>query len=338
MISLAVKYRPKTFEDVVCQTSIVKILKRQIELKEFKNAYLFAGSSGCGKTTVGRIFASLINEGKGTPIEIDGASNNGVDNVKSIIKSAAERAIDSKYKVYLIDECHALSNQAWQAFLKCIEEPPTYTIFIFCTTDAQKIPATILNRVQRYNFTRIPSSSIANRLRYICEQEGFTNYDSACEYISRICNGGMRDGISLLDKCSSYSTDITLENVLLCLGHFSYKLLFNLLNFMIDGNEQAVVQTLNDVYNDGADLKLFVEEFFSFCLDVSKYLIFNSFDIIKIPKEMESDLQTAINFDTAKSYYNYLIDKLLEIKMAIKNDTNIKDTIDVYMLRITRCQ
>ena len=155
MEALAVKYRPRIWDDITEQKSIVKILKRQIETKTFKNAYLFAGASGAGKTTASRIFANEINNHQGSPIEIDAASNNSVDNVRNIVKSAQERAIDCEYKIFIIDEAHALSNAAWQAFLKCIEEPPEYTIFIFCTTDPQKIPATILNRVQRYNFTKI---------------------------------------------------------------------------------------------------------------------------------------------------------------------------------------
>ena len=171
--ALATIYRPRKFEEVCSQTSIVKILQRQIDTGEFKNSYLFCGSSGCGKTTCARIFANEINKGVGSPIEIDGASNNGVENVKMIIKAAQERSIDSKYKIYIIDECHALTSQAWQAFLKCIEEPPTYTIFIFCTTDPQKIPETIKNRVQRFTFNRIPTNIIKDRLAYICRQEGF---------------------------------------------------------------------------------------------------------------------------------------------------------------------
>ena len=127
MTSLAVKYRPQEWEDVVEQKSVVQILKQQIATNNIKNAYLFAGASGAGKTTASRILANKINKGVGSPIEIDAASNSGVDNVRSIIANAQERAIDSEYKIYIIDEAHALSNQAWQAFLKCIEEPPQYT-------------------------------------------------------------------------------------------------------------------------------------------------------------------------------------------------------------------
>ena len=132
--SLARYYRPKTFEEICGQDSIIKILKRQLDLKEFKNTYLFCGSSGCGKTTTARAFANAINNGVGNSIEIDAASNNGVENVRNLIKTASERAVDSEYKIIIIDECHSLTSQAWQAFLKCIEEPPTYTIFIFCNT------------------------------------------------------------------------------------------------------------------------------------------------------------------------------------------------------------
>ena len=144
--SLAVKYRPQKWEDVCGQTSIIRILIRQLELNQLRNAYLFAGASGCGKTTLARIFANRINNNIGYPEEIDAASNNGVDNVKAIIKSAQERAIDSKYKIFIIDECHMITPQGWNAFLKCIEEPPKYTIFIFCTTEKNKVPDTIKNR------------------------------------------------------------------------------------------------------------------------------------------------------------------------------------------------
>ena len=143
-------------------------------------------------------------------------------NVKQIIASASERALDGgKYKVYIIDECHMLTTQAWNAFLICIEEPPTFTIFIFCTTDPQKIPATILNRTMRFNFTRIKSDNIKRRLMSICAAEGYSNYEDSCDYISRICSGQMRDAISLLEKCADYNVDLTLTNTLEALGNYS---------------------------------------------------------------------------------------------------------------------
>ena len=336
MESLAVKYRPKIFEEVCSQESIIKILRRQLELKQFKNTYLFCGASGCGKTTIARIFANEINKGIGSPIEIDGASNNGVDNVKAIISSASERSIDSEYKIYLLDECHALTNQAWQAFLKCIEEPPTYTIFIFCTTDPQKIPATILNRVMRFNFNRISNDKIRERLEYICEQEHFLNYKEGCDYISRICNGQMRDGIALLEKCASYDIDINIDNVLSALGNYSYDVQFDLVNFMIDGNIDQSLRVINYLYNQGNDLRLFIDQFLAFCLDIMKYSLTGTYEVTKIPSTLEERLKNSINFENSIQYYSYLVDRLLQLKNMLKNDNDVKSTIEVMVVNICR--
>lgn len=172
--TLAVKYRPKIWDDVCEQVSVRIILQQQLETNSFQHAYLFCGSSGTGKTTCARILANEINKGEGTPIELDAASNNGVDDVRNIIQQAKTKALDSEYKVFIIDECHSLSNTAWQAFLKLIEEPPAKSIFIFCTTDKHKIPKTILSRVQEFSFQRISQKSIANRLEYILQQEGYS--------------------------------------------------------------------------------------------------------------------------------------------------------------------
>ena len=235
--SLAVKYRPKKFDDCLSQNSTIKILKQQIEKRSFGNCYLFAGSSGCGKTSIARILAQLINNNNGSPIEIDGASNNGVDAVRAIIDSANERSLDSDYKIFIIDECHAITSQAWQAFLKCIEEPPKYTIFMFCTTNPEKIPETILNRVIRFNITKVSNNLIKDRLLFICKQEGFYNYEEACDYISKLAEGSVRSAIAYLEKCSNYSHDLDIKNVLNCLGNFSYKSFFDLTNYLIDGKE-----------------------------------------------------------------------------------------------------
>ena len=227
-MSLATKYRPKTFEECLGQASTIKILKRQLELKQYSNCYLFAGPSGIGKTTSARIFANLINEGKGNPIEIDAASNNGVDNVREIVASANERSIDSDYKVFIIDEAHSISTQGWQAFLKCIEEPPKYTIFMFCTTNPEKIPATINNRVMRFSLSKVATDAIRQRLEFICQQEGFTNYTEACDYIAKLSLGGVRDAIATLEKCANYDTDLNINNVLACIGNFSHEVMFDL--------------------------------------------------------------------------------------------------------------
>lgn len=334
--SLAVKYRPKNLDEVISQESIIKILTRQLELMELKNVYLFCGASGCGKTTVARAFANAINNGVGSPIEIDGASNNGVDNVKQIIKSASERSLDSKYKIYIIDECHALSNAAWQAFLKCIEEPPTYTIFIFATTDPQKIPSTILNRVMRFNFTRIDSDKIKKRLMYICEQEHFLNYTDACDYISRISSNQMRDAIATLEKCADYDKDLSIENVLNAIGSYSYDVFFDLINHIIDGDIGGMMGILTYLYNKGNDMRLFVDQFLSFNLDVCKYAICKSLDMTKFPSSFESQLDGCTNFDNPGGYYCYIIDRMLELKNMLKNDQSPRDTVEVIFTRLCR--
>lgn len=336
MESLSVKYRPKTFNEVVSQESVIKILTRQIQSGAFKNTYLFSGASGSGKTTSARILAQEINQHVGTPIEIDAASNNGVENVRAIIKAANERAIDSKYKVYIIDECHVISNSAWSAFLKCIEEPPTYTIFIFCTTDPQKVPDTIKNRCQRFNFTRISAAKIKDRLAYICQKEDFTDYDEGIDYISRICKGGMRDAISLLEKCAGYSTCISIDNVLNALGNYSYDSFFDIINHIIDGGEKEVFADLEAFYQQGNDMKLFVDQFLQFCLDLSKYALTSDTSITSIPSSMEAKMRRCTAFQDSTKYYSYIVDKLLELKNMIKTDSEVKATVEVMFLQMTR--
>lgn len=287
--TLAVKYRPKIWDDLVEQESIKIILKQQITSGEIKNAYLFAGCAGCGKTTSARIFANEINKGQGNPIEMDAASNSGVDDVRNIIHQAQTKSLDSEYKVFIIDECHSISNTGWQAFLKLIEEPPAKSIFIFCTTDPQKIPRTILSRVQRYDFTKISQQGIVDRLRYISDREvigedGLVRLE-ALEYIAKLSDGGMRDAISLMDKALAYSPELTLENVVQALGTIDYDTMFELATNIIESPEKAI-ECVENIYNSGRDIKQFVKQFTQFLIDIQKYDIMGdvAWKYMSIPK------------------------------------------------------
>lgn len=338
MRSLAVKYRPKTFEEVVGHDTIIRILKNQLEQNRVGHAILFAGKTGSGKTSTARLLANYINKGIGTPIEIDAASNSSVDNVREIIKDAQERAIDGEYKVYIIDEVQSLSTTAWQAFLKCIEEPPKYTIFIFCTTDPQKVPTTIINRVQQFNFNNIPTSQIINRLSYVCENESFTNYQDGVNYLGKLANGCMREALTMLDKCADYSTEITVENIMKVLGTTSHAIMFGLVDSLIRNDIPTMFSILNDITNNGVGIKLFIDNFLEFLINIQKYIVFHDCNLTIFPSSREEDLQYIINFENPSNYFNYLINKIFELKNYIKNDSDIKSTMEVIFIQISRGQ
>ena len=342
MKSLAVKYRPNTFETICGNNTTVQILKRVIELGTPKNAYLFAGPSGCGKTTTARCFANALNNGIGDPIEIDAASNNGVDQVRAIIESANQRSLTGTYKIYIIDECHAITSAGWQAFLKGLEETPEYTIFMFCTTEPNKIPATILNRMQRFNIAKIDSQEIKNRLEFVCQQEGFTNYHDTCELISKLCDGCMREALTKLDQCADLSTELSLENTKAVLGESPFERMLKLTNFLIGKNEQYVLMAIEMLAGEGKDLKQFIDEYLGFTLELTKYILFKSIALTNIPAYLENSTDPLINvsattnFVDAIAWYNNLTDKLLEIKNAIKYDTSVKYTIEAYLIQMCR--
>lgn len=334
--SLAVRYRPREFHEILGQKSVLRILSRQLETGNISNCYLFSGPSGDGKTTTARAFANMINKGKGSCIEIDGASNNGVEAVRSIIESARERSIDSEYKIFILDECHAITNAGWQAFLKCIEEPPQYTIFMFCTTNPEKIPETILNRVMRFNLSKVDTNLIRQRLEYICKEEGFTDYLEACDFIAKLSNGGVRDAIATLEKCANYDTNLSIQNILACLGTFSFDSLFNLTAALYNGDEGEVLMLINDYYNSGNDLKQFIEQYLEFVIDLTKYIIFKDISMIKIPSSLETRCSGYASIPGILQYSNKLVEDVLAIKNAIKYDVNSKTTVEAMF--IAKCR
>ena len=344
MQSLNIKYRPHKLEDVVEQGVTTKILSRVIETRTFKNAYLLCGASGCGKTTIARIFANAINNvtdpAKEGYIEKDAASNNGVDEVRAIIDSAKQRDLVYEYKIFIIDEAHAITSAGWQAFLKSIEEPSKYTIFIFCTTEPNKIPATILNRVQRYNISKISQTGIKNRLMEICAKEGFSNYEATCDFISKISRGGMRDAVTYLDQCVDYSSDLSLENAKKVLGDYSYETMLRLTNALIEKDQTKVFSIIDALYNSGVELKGFIGNYLSFMLDVSTYILTRDISLTNIPAYLESSQNLDINLSytvgegtAGLNYFNKLAELLLTIKDAIRVDPDYKSTIKAYLLK-----
>jgi DNA polymerase-3 subunit gamma/tau len=338
--SLATKYRPKDFSEVVEQTVTVRILQQALLKGKPKNAYLFAGASGDGKTTLARIFANKINGGMGDPIEIDAASNNGVDNVRAITESANQRSIVGEYKIFIIDECHSITTQGWQAFLKGIEEPSPYTIFMFCTTEPNKLPVAILNRVQRYNITKIDASIIKQRLTYICQSEGFTNYEGLCDLLSKTSHGCMRDAVMKLDQCADLSTDLSLDIVKPVIGVLSYEAMFNLTWALQDKDEARVLGVINTLYNSGKELKNFIEVYLEFVLDLVKFNLIRDINCTSIPSYLASEtnpvVQQTIDFPEIKSWLNDLTDLLLKIKLETKYDSFYKSTIEAFLIRFCR--
>ena len=342
MKSLAVKYRPQTIAEVCGQTVTTRILNKVLEKQSFKNAYLFAGPSGCGKTTMARIFAKAINGGVGEPEELDAASNGGVDQVRAIIESANQRSLTGTYKIYIIDECHSITSAGWQAFLKSLEDAPAYTIYIFCTTEPNKIPATIQNRMQRFNVAKINSNEIRDRLIWVCQQEGFVNYEDTCELISKLCDGCMREALTMLDQCADLSNDLNLENTKAVLGDSPFERMLKLTNYLIQGNTTAVLGCIEILAAEGKDLKQFVNEYLSFTLELTKYSLFGSMAATNIPAYLENTFDpmtsvsaTCTSINNIVNWFNYLTTKLLEVKNAIKYDTSVKAIVEAYLMQVS---
>lgn len=337
--TLAVKYRPKTFDDVVEQNSIKIILEEQLKDGSIKNAYLFTGGAGTGKTTCARIFANEINHGEGNPIEMDAASHNGVDDVRSIIQQAKMQSLDSEYKVFIIDECHSISNTGWQAFLKIIEEPPAKSIFIFCTTDPQKIPKTILSRVQRYDFQRISQEGIVQRLLHILRSEdaiASTHLVEAVEYIAKIADGGMRDAITTMDKCLAYSPELTLQNVVDVLGAADYDDMLSLTDNIIEGKISEVIGIVEQFHSAGKDLKQFIKTYLQFLLDIQKVAVGCEWQFINIP-------QLPIYTDWLKSMGDYefdvclrLMELMMKINTEVKYSSSVKYDLEAYLMQFMK--
>lgn len=269
------KWRPLSFDDVISQPHITKTLKSQIKNNRTAHAYLFTGSRGTGKTTCARIFAKAVNcphEENGNPclkcsvckdaddfalsdiIEIDAASNNGVDDIRDLRDGAVYTPERCKYKVYIIDEVHMLTPNAFNALLKIMEEPPEYVKFILATTEVHKVPATITSRCQRFDFRRILSDDIKSRLMYIAEKEEIILDENAAALIARLSDGGMRDALSLLDQCAAYSENVTPETVSAAAGIAGRDNLFEIIEAAVSKNPAGALAVADKLYSMSKDM------------------------------------------------------------------------------------
>lgn len=289
MSNLALKYRPKSFDDVVEQNNVKTILEAMCKQENLPNRnFLLIGPRGCGKTTQSRIVASELNNYEGSPIELDAASHSGVDSIRDIVNQANQYPIVGKYKVFIIDECHVLSNTAWQALLKVLEEQPAKSVFILLTTNPEKIPATIISRVQVFQLSNISLNGIQNRLKYVIEQENnegrnITYEDDAISYIAKLAKGGMRDALTLLDKALVYSENITSENLRVSLNIPEYDDYFDLIQAYATKNNQKIIEIVDKVYNSGLNFVKWFEELQSFTINIAKYVFTQDINKTMIP-------------------------------------------------------
>jgi DNA polymerase-3 subunit gamma/tau len=337
-VALYRKYRPQRFQDVTGQDAIVTTLKNQVISSRIVHAYLFCGTRGTGKTSLAKIFARAVNceqPNDGSPcgecqtckdlaistemnvIEIDAASNRGIESIRVIIDEVSYSPINGKFKVYIIDEAHMLTTEAFNALLKTLEEPPGYVIFILATTDVNKLPATILSRCQRYDFKRITIDTIVERLRFLTTQEGIEVEEKALRYIARSADGSMRDAISLLDQCVSFyfGQELTYDKTLDVLGALDVEVFSRLLRACLKGDVYNCITILKEIIALGRELGQFV-------LDFTWYL--------RNLLLLQSASATTENAALDDAWYADLIDATADTMERMKEETSLASS-EVFM-------
>ena len=351
-------YRPKNFSDVIGQEHIVRTLKNQIENNNVGHAYLFCGTRGTGKTSTAKIFSRAVNctnlhndepcnecencreilEDKNMDVvEIDAASNNSVDDIRELRENVKYSPAKAKYKVYIIDEVHMLSQGAFNALLKTLEEPPSYVIFILATTEPHKIPATILSRCQRFDFKRVTVKDISSRMRYICEKEGIEADEKALNLIARNSQGALRDALSILDQCISFEGNkISYNDVIELLGSVNIEQLFDLAESIIKEDTRKSLQILNDFIIWGKDVRNLVNDLIDHFRNLMVCKISNDLDeIISLPEETIDLLkQQAETIDTNNLIR--ILNILSEAQDGMKISSNPRVLMEVTMMKIAQ--
>ena len=330
------KYRPQTFTDIVGQNHIVSVLKNAIDKDQISHAYLFYGSRGTGKTSIAKIFANEVNGNEEYQkenvdiIEIDAASNNGVDEVRDIKEAIKFLPTEGKYKVYIIDEVHMLTTAAFNALLKTLEEPPAHVIFILATTEIHKIPATILSRCQRFEFKNLSQEQLIDRLKYISENEGIVIEDAAIEKIATLAKGGLRDAISILDQVSNYSEKITLDHILEVTSSISEDDILEFYRSLLQGDVTKSLLTYNNFVSQAKDTKLLLNDLINVTRDVVVYKNLNNtlytvYNIDKIAEEVNN-----VEFD----YFYKIIEYLSQTEQYIRFSTEYMSYMQICIVKI----
>ena len=356
---LALKYRPKTFDDLIGQDLIAETIVNSIKLKKIPNAYLFTGIRGVGKTTIARIVAKSLNCLKGIEkickdnlcenchsitnsnhidvLEMDAASKTGVDDVRDLIEFSKYGPTLSKYKIFIIDEVHMLSKQAFNALLKTLEEPPEYLKFIFATTEIKKIPITVVSRCQRFDLSRIKSSELFEFIKKIKDKEGGNANDEALKLIVKISEGSVRDALSLLDRALlsvEKKNELDLNTTQKIFGYFDKSQLINLFNLILEGNENKVIEEYRKIYDQGVDPKVFINDFLeiiyyfkninSLTLESTNFSL-NDDEFKKIKKISDN-----VNSEILILFWQFAIKTLGELEIV----SNQHLSIEMFLLRL----
>lgn len=351
------KFRPQTFEYVVGQDHIVKTLKNQIKSGRVSHAYLFCGTRGTGKTSTAKIFAKAINcldprdgepcnecelcraanEGRSVNvIEIDAASNNGVDNIREIREEVKYPPSEGEYKVYIIDEVHMLSPGAYNALLKTLEEPPKHVIFILATTDPQKIPATILSRCQRFDFKRISAEEIAKTLKGYAEKENIQADDDALYLVARLADGSMRDSLSILDQCTAfyYGERLSKDKVLEIVGSVDDRVLFEMTDRIAERNAEALMNIVNSIMASGRDASQFVSDYIGHLRNLMiTAAVSDAESILNVSSESAEALREQTK-RISKNEISRLINVFSELSVDMKYASNKRVLLEVCLIKL----